>query len=214
MRSLIQNIDVLLYGVIVTLELVALSIIFSLIIGAVIALLRMTNIKILRIPAMVFIEVFRNIPSLIQLLWIYYVLPVLFGLSLPPYVSAVMAFALNGGAYTAEIFRGGIQSIPKNQWDAANAIGLDYIMTLKKIIIPQALRRMIPPLMNEFIRLTKSTSLVSIIAVPDILYRVSELSSETFLPLEFYTAGGILYYIIITPVAHLALRMEKRTAVT
>jgi polar amino acid transport system permease protein len=158
-------------GVLVTLAYTAGTILLGLAIGLLVGLGRLSRSKILTIPLVGFIEAFRCTPLLVQIVWFYYALPVLLGIQIPATTAAVMTLSFYTAAFYAEIFRGGIVSIEQGQWDAARALGLSPWPMMRKVILPQAIRRMIPPFVNQSITQLKNTSLVSTIAVPDLLYQ-------------------------------------------
>ena len=164
----------------------------------------------LNIPLIAFIEVFRCTPLLVQIVWFHYALPVLLGVRIPATVAAVMTLSCYTGAFHAEIFRGGIVSIEPGQWDAARALGLGRWAMMRRVILPQAVRRMIPPFVNQSITQLKNTSLVSTIAVPDLLYNGTLITAETYRPLEVYTVIAVIYFVLLFPGTVLAQWYERR----
>ncbi len=199
-------------GIGITLGFTILTVILGLLVGMVIALGRMTKRRWLAVPLVALVEVFRCTPVLVQLIWVYYALPVLIGLELSPAEAAIITLALYGGAFYAEIIRGGIVSIEIGQWDAGRALGLRTGQLMLKVILPQAMRRMLPPLVNQSIMQLKNTSLVSVLAVPDILYQGQLITSATYRPLETYTMVALVYFAILYPLTWLATQMERRLA--
>jgi polar amino acid transport system permease protein len=157
-----------------------------------------------------FVEVFRCTPLLVQIVWVYYALPVLLGVQIPATVAAVLTLSCYTGAFYAEIFRGGIVSIERGQWDAARALGLRPLTMMRRVILPQAVRRMIPPFVNQSITQLKNTSLVSTIAVPDLLYNGQLITADTYRPLEVYTVVAVIYFVLLFPSTMLAQWYEKR----
>jgi polar amino acid transport system permease protein len=157
-----------------------------------------------------FVEVFRCTPLLVQIVWVYYALPVLLGVQIPAVAAAVITLSCYTGAFYAEIFRGGIVSIERGQWDAARALGLKPWSMMRRVILPQAVRRMIPPFVNQSITQLKNTSLVSTIAVPDLLYNGQLITADTYRPLEVYTVVAIIYFVMLFPSTMLAQWYEKR----
>jgi polar amino acid transport system permease protein len=157
-----------------------------------------------------FVEVFRCTPLLVQIVWVYYALPVLLGVQIPATVAAVLTLSCYTAAFYAEIFRGGIVSIERGQWDAARALGLRPLVVMRQVILPQAVRRMIPPFVNQSITQLKNTSLVSTIAVPDLLYNGQLITADTYRPLEVYTVVAIIYFVMLFPSTMLAQWYEKR----
>jgi polar amino acid transport system permease protein len=142
----------------------------------------------LRLPINIYVQAFRCTPLLIQIVWFYYALPMLVGYSLPAWLAAGIGLTLYMGAFCAEIFRAGVISIEKGQWQASEALGMNYRKMMWHIILPQAIRRMVPPVVNQSVIQLKNTSLLYVVAVPDIMYASSQLTSITYRPLEVYTS--------------------------
>ena len=199
-------------GVLVTLAYTAGTIFLGLLIGLFVGLGRLSRSKLVNIPLIGFIEAFRCTPLLVQIVWFYYALPVLVGVQIPATVAAVMTLSCYTGAFYAEIFRGGINSIEPGQWDAARALGLRRWPMMRRVILPQAVRRMIPPFVNQSITQLKNTSLVSTIAVPDLLYNGTLVTADTYRPLEVYTVVAIIYFVMLFPSTLLAQAYERRLA--
>jgi His/Glu/Gln/Arg/opine family amino acid ABC transporter permease subunit len=184
----------------------------GLVIGLVVALGRMSRRRWLYAPATVYIEVFRNTPALVQLIWVYYCLPILTGINMNAPISCTLALAVNGAAYIAEIIRGGIQGVDRGQVEAARTLGMSYAQTLRKIVLPQAFRRMIPPFVNESVSLLKFSSLVSVLGVADLTYQAQVLSTTTFRPIEIFTFLALVYFVICTIISYCARLLEIRLA--
>jgi polar amino acid transport system permease protein len=199
-------------GVLVTLGYTAATIALGLVIGLAVGLGRLSKSWLANAPLVAFIEVFRCTPLLVQIVWFYYALPVLLGIQIPATVAAVMTLSCYTGAFYAEIFRGGIISIEQGQWDAARALGLRPWHVMRKVILPQAIRRMIPPFVNQSITQLKNTSLVSTIAVPDLLYNGILVTADTYRPLEVYTVIALIYFALLFPSTLLAQAYERRLA--
>jgi polar amino acid transport system permease protein len=186
------------------------SIAFGLIIGLLVGLLRLSSNKLLTLPLVAYIEAFRCTPLLVQIIWFYYAFPVLLGVDMPAVVAGMLVLSLYTGAFYAEIFRGGVISIERGQWDAAQAIGMPHLEVLRRVILPQAIRRMIPPFLNQSIIQLKNTSLVSTIAVADLLYEGQLITSATYRPLETYTTVALIYFVILFPLTLFAQMVERR----
>lgn len=187
------------------------TIVLGTLIGLAVALLRLKRWRLLDWPLMAYVEIFRCTPLLVQIIWFYYAFPVVIGVNIPAHVAAVSVLSLYGGAFYAEIFRGGIESIERGQWDAARAVGLRPWLVMRLVILPQALRRMLPPYVNQSIIQLKNTSLVSVIAVPDLVYQATLINADTYRPLEVYTVVAIIYFAILFPATLLAQRLEQRS---
>ncbi len=209
-----SNLGFLLSGVQLTLIVTAAALSSGLIVGLIVALARMSKRRWLQVPAIAYIEVFRNTPALIQLMWVYYCLPILTGLEMSAAASATFALAVNGAAYIAEIIRGGIQSIDRGQTEAARTLGMSHAQAMRRIVLPQAFRRMIPPFVNESVSILKFSSLVSVLGVADLTYQAQVLSTTTFRPIEIFTFIAIVYFVLCTALSYFARRLEIRLAVS
>ena len=197
-------------GVEVTLAYTAGSFVLGLLAGLLLGLARLTPSRLLNIPLVAFIELFRCTPLLVQIVWAYYALPVVLGIQIPQAVAATLVLSLYTAAFYAEIFRAGIVSIERGQWDAARAIGLRPLAMMRLVVLPQAIRRMVPPFMNQSIIQLKNTSLVSTIAVPDLLYQGTLITADTYRPLEVYTTVALIYFALLFPATRLVQYYEKR----
>jgi polar amino acid transport system permease protein len=182
------------------------------VIGCVVSIASLSKVRFVSTPLVMLVEVFRCTPVLVQLVWIYYALPVLIGVELSPAVAAFIALSFYGGAFYSEIIRGGIVSIDMGQWDAGRALGMRRIDLMKRIVMPQALKRMIPPLVNQAVLQLKNTSLLSVLAVPDLLYQGQLITSATYRPLETYTMIAVIYFLILFPMTRAASMLEARLA--
>ncbi|TKV70768.1 amino acid ABC transporter permease [Rhizobium sp. AU243] len=208
-----ENTNVLLQGIGLTVLLWAIAFAFSLVVGLFLGVARSSSNKFVNWPASLYIEVFRNTPVLVQLVWFYYAFPVLTGLQMSPFLAAVLGLSLNTSAYCSEIYRGGLQSVMRGQWEAGGALGMGYWKVLRRIILPQAFRRMIPAFTNRGVELAKMTSVASVISVNELMYEARLLSNQTFLPLETFAVVALIYFIIIYPGTLAAYRLERRLRV-
>jgi len=205
-----QSIDLLLRGVELTVALWAIAFAFSLVVGLFIGIARGSGRRWLNWPATAYIEVFRNTPVLVQVVWFYYAFPVLTGIQMKPLPAAAFALCLNTSAYCAEIYRGGLQSIVAGQWEAGKALGMTYWRVLRRIILPQVARRMLPAFTNRAVELAKMTSIASVIAVHELMYEARIFSTQSFLPLETFTVVALIYFILIYPGTLAAYLLERR----
>jgi polar amino acid transport system permease protein len=196
-------------GAVVTAELTLAATLIGVTLGLALGLMRRSQYAPLRTPASIYIEAFRSTPILVQLVWIYYALPILSGLQMGNVTSVAIGLGLHSAAYFAEIFRAGVNSIDKGQWDAARAIGMQYQQLMRRIILPQAVRRMIPPFINEFATLIKLTTLGSVLAVNELLHESTNLINNTYRPLEIYTVLAIAFAILIYPFIYASQRLEQ-----
>lgn len=197
----------------VTVELTVLAIVLGTLIGLVIALAKISKFKVLNIFGSFYTWVFRGIPLLVQLIFLYFALPYL-GLELSKFQAAVLGMSLCGGAYIAEIIRAGILSIDNGQMEAALSLGMTHAQAMRRVIIPQTYRRLIPPMGNEFITLTKDTSLVSAIAMKELLRQGQLIASAEFKPFEMYGAVAVIYLILTTIFTVVFNKLENRLALT
>ena len=178
-------------------------------IGLVVGILRLKRLPVIDWLLLACIELFRCTPLLVQIIWFYYAFPVVIGVNIPAHIAAVTVLSLYGGAFYAEIIRGSIESIHVGQWDAARALGLKPWHVLRLVILPQALKPMLAPYVNQSVTQLKNTSLVSIIAVPDLVYNATLINAETYRPLEVYTVVALIYFAILFPATLAGRRLER-----
>lgn len=201
-------------GIWVTLVLTIFGFLGGFIFGVLLGLGKNSKRKWIYLPCKLYIDVVRGTPLLVQILIIYLaVIPTLFGQSLGFMVSGIAALIINCAAYTAEIIRAGIQSIDKGQMEAARSLGLNHNQAMRKIILPQAFRRMVPPLGNEFITLLKDSSLVTVIAANDILYAAKIINGAHFIIWEPYLTAAALYLMLTFIVSKVISYIEKRFSI-
>lgn len=208
----LQSLPVLLRGLLVTIQLWIPSIVIGLVVGFLLALARLSDRAVLRGPSLAYIELFRDTPVLIQLIWFFYAFPIIIGVQLSPFNAALLGLALNTSAYCAEIYRGGIQSIARGQWEGARALGMRRSKILQRIILPQVFKRMLPAFTNRAIEVAKMSSLASVISVHELMYQGRLLSSTYYRPLEILTTVAVIYFILIYPGTWLSARLERRLA--
>ncbi|QSO47627.1 amino acid ABC transporter permease [Alicyclobacillus mengziensis] len=208
----IKYLPLLLQGALVTLELTALGVLFGLVLGVIAALGRLSHFWLFNVPARLYTWIIRGTPLLVQILIIYVGLPAL-GITLPPFPAAVIALSVNSGAYITEIIRAGIQSIDTGQMEASLTLGMTYSKAMRRIIFPQAYRRLLPPLVNEFVALLKDSSLVSVISMEELLRRGQEIYTANFKQMQTLILVAILYLIMTSIFVFVANRLEKRLAV-
>jgi His/Glu/Gln/Arg/opine family amino acid ABC transporter permease subunit len=205
-------IPLLLRGALVTVEFTVVSALFGIVIGLIVALARISRNPLLRGISTAYVEFFRGTPLLVQIFIIAFGLPALLGdwANMPEFVAGVLALSINSGAYTSEIFRAGIQAISRGQMEAGRSLGLSYAQTMWFVIIPQAIRVVVPPLGNELIALLKDSSLVSIIAVTDLMRAGREITGTTVRPFETYTLVALFYLCMTLPLTLLVRAAERR----
>ncbi len=207
---LYQNYPLLLDGLLATFKLAIAINVLAVLIGLVAGAARASRHAAFRVPATAYVEFFRNIPALVQVFWVFYALPILTNVQINAFVASVLALSLYNGAYLAEIFRSGIQSIERGQWEAGKALGLSYLDQMRFVVLPQAVRRIIPSLTNQAIEIVKFTTVASTISFAETLYYAKLLSEQEFRPLESYTAAAALLVTVILAMSYLARRLEMR----
>lgn len=200
----------LLSGALLTLKISVLSLLLGLVCGLTAALCKLAHNPLLRWPAKFYIWLIRSTPLLVQLFIIYFGLPQV-GIDLGPFLAGVLGLAMNVGAYNAETIRGGIISIPKGQTEAARSLGMSSTQAMRRIILPQALRIIIPPLGNNFVILIKDTSLVSTITVVELTLTAQRLIGSTYKPFEMYVMAAVLYAVLTSAASMLLVWVERRT---
>ncbi|MGE0749764.1 MAG: amino acid ABC transporter permease [Variibacter sp.] len=191
-------------------KLAAVTLVLSLTFGVVIGTMRSSRIMALRLPGTWFVEFFRNIPALVQIFWCYYAIPVLTGIQGNAFTASAVALTLYSTAYLAEIYRSGIQSIERGQWEAGKAIGLGYLQQMRYIIMPQAIRRMIPAFTNQIIEIIKLTTVASTIAYTEVLYYAKLLATQQYRPLESYTTAAVCLISILLVLSYASAALERR----
>jgi polar amino acid transport system permease protein len=208
------NAGLLALGLLNTLKVTVLALVFGVALGLVLALLRLSRRRWASWPAGFVIEVFRTTPPLVQLFWFFFALPLIVGIEMTPFLAAVVTFSIQSAAFFAEVFRGGIVSVERGQWEAARAIGMNAAQTMRRIVLPQAVKRMIPAFMERAIELMKTTTLVATISYADLLFAANEISQKTFRPLETFTVAALLYFVVIFGASLAARGLERRLAVS
>jgi polar amino acid transport system permease protein len=203
---------VFIQGALVTIGLTFFTVILGTILGVAFAFLKKSRNPIFSFIAKIYIEIFRAIPIIVLLIWIFYVVPILLDWRISAFVAAVIALSMNLSAFVAETVRAGLESIPHSQSESGLALGMSSRQVMIKIIMPQAIRNMTPNLMGLYINELKNSSLASVIAVNELLHRSNILISETFRPLEIYTTVAVVYLIIILPLAYLSRWFEHKLA--
>ncbi len=193
----LRDFDLLLLGLLNTLKVTGLALLFGVPLGLTLALLRLYGNWLVRIPVGLVIEFLRSTPPIAQLFWFFFALPILVGVEMDPFKASVLTFSLQSSAFFAEVFRGGIVSIDRGQWDAAKALGMSRNETLQRIILPQAVKRMIPAFLERAIELMKTTTLVGTISYADLLYEANSIAQSSYRTLEVFTVAAAMYFVVI-----------------
>ncbi len=211
--SLIWNsLPLLLAGAGVTIEITAIAVGLGFVLGLITSVCRLSSVKILRGIAICYVNIIRGTPMLVQIFLIYFALPMIIGERINPFVAAVAACSINSGAYVSEIFRAGIQSVDKGQMEAGRSLGLSWMQTMRYIILPQAFKHVIPPLGNEFISMTKETSLVSVIGFEELTRRGQLIIAKTYGSFEIWLTVAAIYLVMTLSIARLVSYLERRFA--
>jgi len=208
----LANLIFLTSGVWATLLISVVAIAFAVAIGLAVGMCALAKHPALRWFNRVYVETFRAIPLLVLLLWVYYGLPVVAGIQFGVFTAGVISLALSDSAFEAEIFRAGIQGVPKGQWEAGRSLGMTPWQVMRLIVLPQAIRRILPALGNQFIYVLKMSSLVSVVGYQELTRRANELTLVEYRPLEIYTLLVLEYLVLIAVVSWLVRRLEKRMA--
>ncbi|MCP4403926.1 MAG: amino acid ABC transporter permease [bacterium] len=206
----VTNLSFLIGGIWSTIVLSVSAMAISVILGLLLAFPGLSKRALFRTVNHIYVEIFRSIPLLVMILWVYYGLPVLLGVKLNVFSSGLVALALSDSAFEAEIFRAGIQSIDRGQFEASFSLGLTYYESMRYVILPQALRRILPPLGNQFVYMLKMSSLVSVIGLSDLTRRANELVVTVYRPLEIYTVLVFEYLLLILLVSWCVRKLEHR----
>ncbi len=197
-------------GLLGTARIAVVSIALGVLFGALLAALRMSGRRVLAWPALWITEFYRNTPPLVHFFWAYYALPVLLDINLSPYTAAVVALSSQSGAFYAEVFRGGLSSIERGQWEGARAIGMSSLQAMRRIIFPQATLRMVAPFIERSFELIKTTALASTLAYADLLYEAMQVNAITFRPLEVYSTVALMFFVSLLMLSMLARVAEVR----
>ena len=207
-----NNLPLLLEGVQTTIILSLLTMILGTIIGLFVAIVRLRARKIFALPLIVYVEVFRGTPGLIQIVWIYYCLPIVTGLQLDALTSLVIAMALNVGSYLSEVFRAGIQAVNKGHIEAAVALGFQPGQITRRVVVPQAAYRMIPAIGNVFVSAIKLSSLCSVLGMSELMYQGQIIIANFFRPIEVFTVVAIMYLIMAYTTSLFMMYLEWKLA--
>ena len=205
----VNSFPLLLVGAGVTIKITALSVALGVVIGLFVGIARLSRLRILRVLAAVYVDFFRGTPLLVQIFLVYFALPVITGQRVDPFVAAIGSCGINSGAYVAEIFRAGIQSIDKGQMEAGRSLGMTWVQTMRYIIVPQAFKRVIPPLGNEFIALLKDSSLVSVIGFEELTRRGQLIIAKTYGSLEIWISVAVIYLAMTLTISRFVAYLER-----
>ncbi|WP_273928990.1 amino acid ABC transporter permease [Klebsiella pneumoniae] len=204
-----DNLGILLQGIVITLKLTAISGFIGIVVGFFVSLLAMSPYKIIRWPTIAYIEIFRCTPALVQLVWIFYCVPIFLGIYIDPIPMAILALSLNIAAYNAEAYRAAIQAIPSSHHDASIALGLTKRVYTLYVVFPQAFITAIPVLMTNMIGLLQQSALVAIVGIADLMYQAKNLATSSYRPIEVFTVAAVIYFMLSIPFSLLVTHLEK-----
>ncbi|MBP9928670.1 MAG: amino acid ABC transporter permease [Rhodoferax sp.] len=210
----LANSGMLAAGLTNTLKLTATGLALGIPLGLGLALLRLSRLRVLALPAGFVVEFFRTTPPLVQLFWFFFALPILIQVEMTPFVAAALTFSIQSAAFFAEVFRAGIVSIDRGQSEAARALGMTGAQAMRRVILPQAVKRMIPAFMERSIELMKTTTLVATVSYADLLFQANEVAQKTFRPLEVFTVTALIYFVVIYCASLVVHQIERRLAVS
>ena len=213
MDLVFNSFPLLLIGAGVTIQITVLSTAIGFVIGLIVGVARISNLRVLRMLAEVYVEFFRGTPLLVQIFLFYFALPVITGQRIDPFIAAISACGINSGAYVAEIFRAGIQSVDEGQMEAGRSLGMTWLQTMRYIIVPQAFKRVIPPLGNEFIAMLKDSSLVSVIGFEELTRRGQLIIAKTYGSFEIWMSVAVIYLVMTLTISRFVAYLERRCRV-
>ena len=213
MNLVVNSFPLLLVGAGVTIQITVLSTAIGFVIGLVVGVARISHLHPLRLLAEVYVEFFRGTPLLVQIFLFYFALPVITGQRIDPFIAAISACGINSGAYVAEIFRAGIQSVDEGQMEAGRSLGMTWLQTMRYIIVPQAFKRVIPPLGNEFIAMLKDSSLVSVIGFEELTRRGQLIIAKTYGSFEIWMSVAVIYLVMTLTISRFVAYLERRCRV-
>ena len=205
-----DNFSLLLLGAWVTVKITAASVAIGTFIGLFVGIAEIARYWWVRVPAKIYVDFLRGTPLLVQIFIIYFAMPIILGIRIDPFIAAITACSINSGAYVAEIFRAGIQSIDKGQMEAGRSLGLSWTATMVYIIIPQAFKRVVPQLGNEFIAMLKDSSLVSVIGFEELTRKGQLIIASTYGSLEIWSAVAVIYLVMTLSITRFVAYLEKR----
>ncbi len=204
------NISFLISGLGFTVSVSIISIFFATLLGLLISIIGLSKLKFVRYINITYIEIIRSVPVLVMILWIYYGLPVLVGINFTAFTAGIIALSICDSPFLAEIFRSGFEAVPKGQNEAGTSLGMRFYERFRLIILPQAIKIILPALGNQFVYMLKMSSLVSIIGLNELTRKANELVVSQYRPLEIYTFLVLEYLVLILVISYLVRRMEKK----
>lgn len=211
-RVIVENLPYMLSGLQWTVILASVSMVGSFAAGVIFAILRLSPVRWLRWPAILYIDVMRTIPLIMVIFWVFFLMPVLTGRPTTPITAALLALIAFNTSYMAEVIRAGIQSVPRGQMEAARAVGLTYLQAMRSVILPQAIKNMVPALVNRFVALFMGTSLAYIIGVTEFFRAANNVNNRVYRSYEIYTFVAVVYFVCCYSLSWLSGILERRLA--
>jgi len=199
---------IILVGLSNTVQVAIVALVCAAVLGLALAVLRGLKNRVIDVLIVIYVDLFRALPTIVLFMLVYYMLP-FFGLSLPLFWAVVFALAINGGAYFEEIFRAGIEAVDKGQWEASRSLGLDFRQTMRFVVLPQAIRIVIPPATSNSLELVKTTVLASVISMPDLLYKAQQAAGLWYNPTPLVLAA-LIFLVMLWPFVRLTSYLERR----
>lgn len=206
-----ENLSTFISALGVTVQVTIFSLLLACIIGIIFCLFKLSKNKILHALAAIYISIIRGTPLMVQILFIYFGLPMAFGFRWNLTIASIVIMSINAGAYMTELFRGGIESVDKGQMEAARSLGLSYAQAMRKVVLPQALRTMLPSIINQFIASLKDTSLLSVIGLRELTQNTRIIVANNMEALSMYFIVGVYYWVFVSVLTFIANQIEKRT---
>ena len=210
--TVLQSFDLLLQGLWTTFEYTVGSVLIGIVIGLFVCFMRLSPRLPLRVLARSYQELFRCTPLLVQIMWAYYALPMLLGISISNTVAGLMVLSLYVGSFYSEIFRGGINAVDRGQSEASLALGMSRLQVMRHIVLPQAVKKMLPAFINQSVIQVKNTSLLYAISIAELTYMTAVVNSETNRPMEAYTLAAVMYFVLLFPLTQITDRIERKMA--
>ena len=208
----IRSFDLLLLGLANSALLTSLAFVIGLPIGIALALMRLSRRPLLSWPAAIVVDFIRGTPALVQLFWFFFALPSILGIPLEPFTAALVTLSILSAAFVSEVFRGGIASVERGQWEAGRSIGMTMAQVLRIVVLPQAIKRMVPVLLERLIELFKTSTIASAISYGDLLFEAQSIAQSSYRPLEVFTVTAVMYLIIIIVLSEMTRLLEYRLA--
>lgn len=210
--TVLQSFDLLLLGLWTTFQYTVGSVLIGIVIGLLVCFMRLSPRMPLRVLARAYQELFRCTPLLVQIMWAYYALPMLLGITISNTVAGLMVLSLYVGSFYSEIFRGGINAVDRGQSEASMALGMSRLQVMRHVVLPQAIKKMLPAFINQSVIQVKNTSLLYAISIAELTYMTAVVNSETYRPMEAYTLAAVMYFVLLFPLTQITDRIERKMA--